>query len=217
MVIRVRRLLSHPSLPQGMPTDQSAPEREERLVDVGALVVADTEASELVEPSKRSLDDPAPDSQTAAMRGPTHRHQRARYDAPGDPVESRSHRSPDRRPHSPAAAAVVLGFRAVEELHPLRPAPSRESFRFAPVRRTASGTPWPSQIRWRLVPRLALSVGFGPVSAPPHVARTEQLSTTARDQSIWSWRASQSNSAKCISPQNTGVLPIAQPPPACHP
>src|SRR5579863_85112 len=26
--------------------------------------------------------------------------------------------------------------------------------------------PWPSQIKWRLLPRLALSVGFGPVSSP---------------------------------------------------
>jgi hypothetical protein len=54
---------------------------------------------------------------------------------------------------------------------------SRESFRFAPVRRTASGTPRPSQIRWRLRPRLARSVGFRPVCCPPNTARTEQLST----------------------------------------
>ena len=69
---------------------------------------------------------------------------------------------------------------------------SCESFRFAPVRRTASGTPRPSQIRWRLLPRLARPVGFGPVWSPPYTARMEQLSTTARDQSIWSSRASQS-------------------------
>ena len=75
---------------------------------------------------------------------------------------------------------------------------SCESFRFAPVRRTASGTPRPSQIRWRLLPRLARSVGFGPVWSPPYTARMEQLSTTARDQSIWSSRASQSRSAKWI-------------------
>jgi len=30
----------------------------------------------------------------------------------------------------------------------------------------ASGTPWPSQIRWRLLPNLARSVGLGPVCAP---------------------------------------------------
>ena len=47
---------------------------------------------------------------------------------------------------------------------------SCESFRLAPVRRTASGTPCPSQIRCRLLPLLARSVGFGPVCVPPHSA-----------------------------------------------
>jgi hypothetical protein len=64
------------------------------------------------------------------------------------------------------------------------------------VRRTASGTPRPSQIRWRLLPRLARSVGLGPVCFPPYTARTEQPSTTARDQSIRPSRASQSSTAK---------------------
>ena len=44
-------------------------------MDVGALVVADTKASDLVEPRERPLDDPAPGSQTAAVRGLTHRNQ----------------------------------------------------------------------------------------------------------------------------------------------
>jgi hypothetical protein len=78
---------------------------------------------------------------------------------------------------------------------------SCESCRLAPVKRTARGTPRPSQIRWRLLPRFARSVGFGPVWPPPHTARTEQLSTTARDQSMWSSRASQSSSAKCMRSQ----------------
>src|SRR5262249_22271328 len=45
------------------------------------------------------------------------------------------------------------------------------------------------------------SVGFGPVRSPPKTARMEQLSTTGRDQSIWSERASQSSNAKCIRSQ----------------
>src|ERR1700751_4516129 len=34
----------------------------------------------------------------------------------------------------------------------------------------AKGGPWASQIKWRVLPLLALSVGFGPVSSPqkPH-------------------------------------------------
>ena len=50
----------------------------------------------------------------------------------------------------------------------------------APVKRTASGTSCPSQIRWRLLPRLARSVRFGPVWSPPYTARMEQLSTTVQ-------------------------------------
>jgi len=78
---------------------------------------------------------------------------------------------------------------------------SCESFRSAPVRRIASGTPRASQIKCRLLPRLARSVGFGPVCVPPHTALTEQLSTTARDQSTSPLRASQLRSAKCIRSQ----------------
>jgi hypothetical protein len=47
----------------------------------------------------------------------------------------------------------------------------------------------------------ARSVGFGPVCVPPHTALTEQLSTTARDQSTSPLRASQLRSAKCIRSQ----------------
>ena len=67
MVIRVRRLLSHPSLPQGMPTDQSAPEREEGLVNVGPLVVADAKAAKLAEPGKRTFHHPPPSTQSACV------------------------------------------------------------------------------------------------------------------------------------------------------
>jgi hypothetical protein len=59
--------------------------------------------------------------------------------------------------------------------------PSCESFRFAPVRRTASGTPRPSQIRWRLLPRLARSVGLGPVCAEAgYILRLADLGRTTQ-------------------------------------
>ena len=50
---------------------------------------------------------------------------------------------------------------------------------------------------WRR-PALLCSV---PVSSSPKTARTEQLSTTARNQSIWPSRESQSNNAKWIKSQ----------------
>src|SRR5437016_1876406 len=80
MVIRVRRLLSHPNLPQGTPTDQSEPEREERLVVVGPLVITDAQASELVEPRKRPFHVPPPPAQLTPVRGTTHGD--PRYDMP---------------------------------------------------------------------------------------------------------------------------------------
>ena len=43
----------------------------------------------------------------------------------------------------------------------------RLSLVLAPVRTKASGRPFLSVIRWRFVPSLPLSVGFGPVLSPP--------------------------------------------------
>src|SRR3954454_16315206 len=41
------------------------------------------------------------------------------------------------------------------------------SWRLAPETATLSGSPRASTSRWYFVPRLARSVGFGPVSSPP--------------------------------------------------
>lgn len=48
-----------------METHHDTPERKERLVDVGALFVADAQASVLVQPGDRALDVPAQNSETA--------------------------------------------------------------------------------------------------------------------------------------------------------
>ena len=135
-------------------------------MDVGALVVADAQAPELVEPRKGPLHDPPPPAQATPMLGAAHGQQ-------GHDVTS-----PETAPYGRRVVAAIAE-------HTVRPLPrsssfamqwgiastnaraSCESFRFAPVRRTASGTPRPSQIRWRLLPRLARSVGFGPVWSPP--------------------------------------------------
>jgi hypothetical protein len=44
-------------------------------VDVRPLVVADAEAAELIQPSKGTLDDPAPPAQATPMRSPAHGQQ----------------------------------------------------------------------------------------------------------------------------------------------
>jgi hypothetical protein len=152
-------------------------------VDVGPPIVADAQAAKLTEPGEGAFHDPPPPAQATPMLCAAHGQQ-------GHNVT---------RPQTAPNGSCVVA--AIPE-HTVRPLPrsppyamqrrnridQRQGFlrvvRFAPVRRTASGTPRPSQIRWRLLPRLARSVGFGPVWSPPCTARMEQLSTTARDQSI---------------------------------
>jgi hypothetical protein len=51
---------------------------------------------------------------------------------------------------------------------------------------------------------------------PPKIARTEQLSTTARDQSIWPFRESQFSNAKWIKSQIPFCGQSQQTPPAGH-
>jgi len=58
-----------------------------------------------------------------------------------------------------------------------------ESWQFAPVSSIANGMPRPSQIIWRLLPRLARSVGFAPVCGPQKLLAQnnyQQLHGTSR-------------------------------------
>ena len=55
---------------------------------------------------------------------------------------------------------------------------SRVSWTLAAEGTTPSGMPSVETTIWYLVPALPRSVGLGPVSSPPRLARTEQLSTT---------------------------------------
>jgi hypothetical protein len=187
------RSTRHRRLSQRLPTNQRTPARGTPR-DVGPLLIPHAQTAKLIEPGKRPLHDPPLPAQSTPVRGATHGE--PRHDMP------RPQSAPNRRR---VVAATQSGrcrgrprSRCSGGIASTNARASCESFRFAPVRRTASGTPRPSQIRWRLLPRLARSVGFGPVWSPPYTARTEQLSTTARDQSIWSERASQSRSAKWI-------------------
>src|SRR4030095_7020881 len=133
-----------------MPADQRTAEREERLVDVSPLGVPNPQPAKLIEPRKRPLHDPPPPAQTAPVRGATHGEPRYDIAVPSVSVESPPRRSRDPpstesgrcrgRPRSPWSGGIAsTNARA-----------SSESFRFAPVKRTASGPPCPSQIRWRL-------------------------------------------------------------------
>ena len=130
-------------------------------MDVGPLVVADAQTAKLTEPGKGALYDPAPPDQTTPMLGAAHRQ------------EGHGVTSPETAPNGNSVVAAV----PEDTAWPLPRSPTfavqwgnrihqRQGLlrviRFAPLRRIASGTPRPSQIRCRLLPRLARSVGFGP-------------------------------------------------------
>src|ERR1700730_10953547 len=66
------RSTRHRSLSQRLPTNQGAPQREERLVDVGPLVIPHAQTAKLIEPGKRPLHDPPPPAQSTPVRGATH-------------------------------------------------------------------------------------------------------------------------------------------------
>ena len=64
-----------PPLSKGLPANQHASQREKRLMDVGPFVVPDAQATKLIQPCKRALDNPSPASQAAAMCRAAHRDQ----------------------------------------------------------------------------------------------------------------------------------------------
>jgi hypothetical protein len=169
---------------QRLPANQRAPQREERLVDVGPLVIPHAQAAKLTEPRKCALHDPPPPAQATPVRGATHGQQ-------GHNVTS-----PETAPNGGCVVAAIPEHtvRALPRSSPFavqrrNRIHQRQGFlRVVPVGAgQAHGERYarPSQIRWRLLPRLARSVGFGTVWSPPYTARMQQLSTTARDQSIW--------------------------------
>src|SRR6478672_5639498 len=57
---------------QGPPANQRAPEREERLVDVGPFVIPHAQAAKLTEPGKCALHDPPPPAEATPVRGTAH-------------------------------------------------------------------------------------------------------------------------------------------------
>jgi hypothetical protein len=71
-----------------MPTDQCAPEREERLVRVGSLLVLHARAAKLVQLPKRPLDHPPPPPEATPVPRATPRYERANP-TPAQPTPNR--------------------------------------------------------------------------------------------------------------------------------
>jgi hypothetical protein len=66
---------------ESVPAEESAGQDQKRFMDVGAFFVANSQPSELVQPSEGSLHHPAPSPQPTAMFGITLR--KSRHDAAG--------------------------------------------------------------------------------------------------------------------------------------
>ena len=153
--------------PDPTEADDGTGEGGEGEVDVGAALVADRQMPEPGEPGEGALDHPAMSSKARAALDPATGD--ARGDAAGAALTT--------------AAAVVVGLSAwsLTGLRRSRPrclartpgtasrvgASMRLSWRLAPLSVRLSGMPRASVTKWRLVPGLPRSVGFGPTSAPP--------------------------------------------------
>jgi hypothetical protein len=128
-----------------MPADQSAPEREERLVNVGSLLVSHAQAAKLIQPRERALHDPPPLAQATPMLRAAHGEQRKNVASSqaltyGLCVIRAVAENAFRTAPRPPSIALERGNRIDEWQRFFRVVP------VAPVKRTASGTPWPSQI-----------------------------------------------------------------------
>jgi hypothetical protein len=69
----VSSALCNQSLPrmllENVPAEKSASQDKERLVNVGALLIANSQSTELVKPREGPFNDPPPSAQSAAMCG----------------------------------------------------------------------------------------------------------------------------------------------------
>ena len=202
---RRRQLLNWASslYSQGMPANSRTGQREERFVDVGSFVVADAKTAKLIS--------------RANVRSTTQRHRPKplpclvrRIASSGrmwrvrKPCRMGPHHSRGRRAHRPAGSGVAASPCSERN----RIDQGQGFLRVVPVGagqadRKRDALSITDQMPF--APALGAIGGFGPVCVPPHTARTEQLSTMARDQSMSPSRASQFRSAKC----NRSQMPSA--------
>jgi hypothetical protein len=114
-----QRLTRRPCPRQGLPADQCAPQRQERLVDVSPFLVADVQAAKLTQPRKRPFHYPAPASQATAVPRST-LGQRVNVTGPPDRRGWPPRHTDGRRGCSPEGSVVALARLGAAELR--RPA-----------------------------------------------------------------------------------------------
>jgi hypothetical protein len=175
---------------------------EERLVDLGATLIAQAESAELVEPGERALDDPAHGAEARTVVGTSAREDGA--DVAGAQCLAVRLRV--------VTSISVHGLRTLARMSGL-PAHGRHRIDEGKQLRDVVGVRSGQRDRERdaaavgqkmvLAPRLGAIGGIRTRLRPPKTARTEELSATARDQSIrpaaWS-RARRTSWRRCHTP-----------------
>jgi hypothetical protein len=120
-------------------------------MDVGQLVVAEVQAAKLIQPGERALHDPPPSAQAAAMPRSAHGEQweDLAY-SQALPDDLRVVRAVTQHAVGTTSRSSSLSLQERDRID------ERQGFSgvvaVGPVRRTANGTPRPSQITWRLLP-----------------------------------------------------------------
>jgi hypothetical protein len=164
------------------------------------------DATELIQSSEGAFHNPAPSPQPATMSGIAHCEQgkdvadtqgmadALRVVGPVSTMRSGRQRGRPRGPWSGVMASS--NDKAL-----------LESWQFAPVSWIANGMPSPSQIKWRLLPRLARSVGFGPVCSPQKSLSRKTVNNGARPVDLASTRKPVQQYEMHQVP-DSGVLPI---------
>jgi len=189
-------------------------------VDVGAAFVPDAEATELMQPRQSTLDDPAVDTQPAAM--PDAAARQHRFDAQSH--ERIAMRIRMIRPialhtiRTAAGAPALTGDRR-DRVNQRQKLGHVVPVRTGKYRRERNTVRIGDDMVLRAVFPAIRRVGAG--LRPPKTARTEALSTTARDQSILSasrnrlsnsWWTSCQTPASCHScSRRQQVMPHPQP------
>lgn len=152
-------------------------------MDVGTLIVPDAQATELIQPGKRPLHDPAPAAQATTMRRAPHGHQRT--DATSSKAVADRLRIvttitqyTDRSASRPPAVALQRQYRVNQGQGLLRVVPVGASQAHGERDALAIADQMPLAAALGAVRRIRTSLG------PPKTALTELPSTTARDQSM---------------------------------
>lgn len=200
--------------------DQNASEAEKSVVNIIAAFIANAQPTKLMHPTQRPFHHPAVLAPPAAMR---------RVPLGDDRLD----------PESAQGLAVWLRIIAPIALHPLGAATRMTDLashrgnrldqrqELSHIVRIRTGEDDRERDAATIRDEMMLAAGFGFIRGiracfyPPCTARTEALSTTARDQSIWSaacsfaksrsWRAYQTPAACQSRSRRKQVMPEPQP------